>query len=80
MVFHAAARRYELLHQEAPYHDGTFESWSKEPSLSHPFRYDDGVRITLSRLDLTPDDDFLGQSRPEQADGQVGESADKSHG
>lgn len=65
----AAQRRWEILHQEQPYHDGSFESWAKEPSLTHPFRFDDGVTIWVSKEDLSPDDDFLEQSpAADQAD------------
>lgn len=60
----AAQRRWESLHHERPYHDGSFESWSKEPSLSHPFKYDDGVMIWVSKEDLSPADDFLEQKSP----------------
>lgn len=64
----AAQRRWEILHQERPYHDGSFESWSKEPSLSHPFKYDDGVMIWVSKDDLSPDDDFLEQKSAPSAE------------
>lgn len=59
----AARRQYEALHEQAPWHNGTFEHWAKERSDNHPFRYDDGVTIGVSRHDLTPDDMFLGKSR-----------------
>lgn len=76
----AARRRYDLLHADKPYHDGTETSWAAEPSLSHPFKYDDGVRIWLSRVDETPDDDFLKQSVAQQPSGEVGEPADDADG
>lgn len=56
-----AQRLYDLLHEEEPYHDGSFERWSKTPSYEYPFRYDDGVSIWASDTDLTPEDDFLEQ-------------------
>ena len=54
----AAARQYERLHEDAPWHDGTFTSWRKEPSASHPYRADDGVTIWVASVDLNPDDEF----------------------
>jgi hypothetical protein len=57
----AARRRYDMLHEREPYHDGTFENWSKDASAEFPYRYDDGVRIWVAPVDLTPDDDFLDQ-------------------
>lgn len=59
MATKAAAWMYADKHEDAPFHDGTFESWSKDRSASHPFHYGDGVRIWVSREDLTPDDLFI---------------------
>ena len=59
-----ATRLYALRHKDKPYHDGWFQSWAEEPSASHPYRYDDGVSIWLASVDLSPDDDFLGQGSP----------------
>ncbi len=50
---------YNDLHEAAPYHDGTFKSWSKERTEAHPFHYRDGVRIWMAETDVNPDDDFL---------------------
>jgi len=58
----AADRRYRALHEDRPYHDGTFGHWSKEPSLSAPYRFDDGVTIWVASTDVNPDDDFLKHS------------------
>lgn len=58
----AARRKYDDLHQDRPFHDGTFTSWAKEADRDHPFRYDDGVTVWVSSEDLTPDDDFLSRS------------------
>ena len=57
-----AQRLYHLMHKDKPFHDGWFTSWAKEPSRSHPFHFEDGVSIWVSSVDLTPDDNFLGQS------------------
>lgn len=53
---------YDRAHKDRPYHDGTFTIWQEKRSLLTPFHYRDGVTIWLSKDDLTPDDDFLGQS------------------
>lgn len=55
----AAERKWAALHDAMPYHDGSFKSWVKERSDSHPFHYTDGVRLWVSDVDYTPDDDFL---------------------
>lgn len=65
----AVNRLYDLLHEDAPYHDGTFERWAKEPSREYPFHYRDGVTIWLSATDLTPDEDFLSASVPKKSPG-----------
>lgn len=57
----AASWRYEQLHKDVPYHDGTFKSWARERSSSHPYHFRDGVRIWVAPEDLAPDDDFLGR-------------------
>ena len=59
MALAAANRRYDALHKSRPYHDGTFTVWTKEPTEQTPFHARDGVRIWVSRHDLTPEDDFL---------------------
>ena len=72
-----AQRLYAMLHEDAQYHDGWFTSWAKEPSETHPYRYDDGVSIGVDPVDLYPDDDFLEQSVPaEQPDGEIAEAAE----
>lgn len=72
----AAKRRYELLHHEKPYHDGTFSRWSKDASLKYPFHAFDGVSFWLSPIDL-PDDDWLEQAKglltPDEDDESAGE-------
>jgi hypothetical protein len=56
----AANARYDSLHEELPYHDGSFEDWVKERSASHPYASRDGVTIWVHDVDLDPQDDFLG--------------------
>jgi hypothetical protein len=55
----AAARRYEALHEERPYHDGHFRRWSKNAGPDSPFHFRDGVTIWVASTDVNPDDDFL---------------------
>ena len=51
--------KYDEAHKELKYHDGTFRRWSNTRSEAYPFGYKDGVTVTVSTEDLTPDDDFL---------------------
>ncbi len=62
----AANRGYDKLHEALPYHDGTFTSWAKEHSPSHPYHARDGVRIWVAPEDLSPDDKFLSPSGGER--------------
>jgi hypothetical protein len=59
-----ANRRYDQLHKDLQYHDGTFTSWGKNPSAEHPYHFRDGVTISVTPVDLSPDDDFL-SAQPE---------------
>lgn len=58
-----AQRRYEKLHEKRPWHDGLFRVWAEEYSPLTPFHFMDGVSIWVSREDLSPDDNFLGDRR-----------------
>lgn len=55
----AANAKYDTKHKAAPYHDGTFKSWVKERTPSHPYHYRDGVAIWMHDVDLAPEDQFL---------------------
>ena len=55
----AADRKWAALHEDRPWHDGSFTSWVKERSDSHPFHFQDGVRLWVSDVDYSPDDTFL---------------------
>ena len=72
----AAERQYARLHEDAPWHDGTFTSWRKEPSASHPYHASDGA-VFISTVDLTPDDKFLTDAKasPVRGGEQVGDEA-----
>jgi hypothetical protein len=59
MMRAGAQKRYELLHEKEPYHDGSFSSWAKEPSKTHPYHFSAGVRIFVAREDMAPHDNFL---------------------
>lgn len=59
MTTAGANRLYHLLHKERPFHDGSFSEWAAEASAAFPYRYDDGVNVWTSPVDLTPGDDFL---------------------
>lgn len=63
----AAQWRYDELHKDAPFHDGTFPDdpgdWSPTRTLDTPYHYSDGVVVWVSQYDLTPDDHFLGEPR-----------------
>lgn len=55
----SAARQYDTLHEDMPFHDGTFTNWGEKCSPFTPFKHDDGVTIIVTAEDFTPDDDFL---------------------
>lgn len=59
MGLKAAERQYDKLHEDTPFHDGTFKSWRKEFSRSHPYHYLDGVQIWMAQVDVQPWDEFL---------------------
>jgi hypothetical protein len=55
-----AQRKYDKLHEQRPWHDGTETVWNEKYSLLTPFHYRDGTSLWVSKHDLTPDDMFLG--------------------
>lgn len=63
MELAAAQWRYGQMHEDKPYHSGDFSSWSEKRSLSHPYRYDDGVNLWIADADLNPHDHFLGGAK-----------------
>lgn len=54
----AADARYAALHEDAPYHDGSFSSWAEQRSPSHPYHYSEGVTVGVAERDLAPWDKF----------------------
>jgi hypothetical protein len=59
MDLKAAERKWASLHADRPFHDGSFRSWAKEFSDSHPFHFNDGVLVWVSDVDYSPADQFL---------------------
>lgn len=54
----ASKRKLDILHKDAPYHDGSFKVWSQEPTMETPFHYSDGTRFFMSPVELAPWDDW----------------------
>jgi hypothetical protein len=87
MQLEAAKARYEQIHSERPFHDGTltpdghFARWSKTRSADYPYHWSDGVGIFLAPVDLGLGGDFLEMgSVAEQAPGEQEKAADQPHG
>lgn len=55
----AAKGLYAALHEDKPYHDGSFKRWAKERSHSTAFHFSDGVSFYLSEADDPDAEDFL---------------------
>ena len=55
----AAAALWAQMHAERPYHDGTESLFSEKRTRATPYRYDEGVTLFVSEVDLNPDDQFL---------------------
>lgn len=55
----SAERRYAQIHEDRPYHDGTFKVWGEKATWRTPYHFSDGVRIFVAETDLNPDDNFL---------------------
>lgn len=80
----AAAAALAALRDEAHFHDGTFTSWAKERSDSHPYPSGAGESIGVADADLAPWDEFTTKrdaspvppSVDEQAPGEQDEPAE----
>ncbi len=59
MELQAAQAAYDRLHEDRPYHNGTFTDWAEKADELHPYRYTDGVTIDVADFDLDPDDHFM---------------------
>lgn len=64
----SANRRYDALHENRPYHNGTFGEWRERPDTDHLFSARDGVTITVAEYDPTPGEDFLNPAPPVTAE------------
>lgn len=68
----AAEWRYDELHSDAPYHDGTFPqdrgAWSPHRTTETPYHYKDGVNIWVAQYDRAPEDKFLGVRNADEDD------------
>ncbi len=53
-----AERKWRELNEPMPWHDGTGRGWQKDYSPATPYRYDDGVTISVHPTDLSPGDEF----------------------
>lgn len=54
-----ADRRYRALYADREWHDGTGRTFVKDFSPDTPYRFDDGVTISVTPTDLSPNDTFL---------------------
>jgi hypothetical protein len=66
----AANARWSRLHDDRPWHDGTFQKWAENPSEGFPYHRDHGLVIGVADTDLRPHDLFLTRERwgPDQTD------------
>lgn len=55
----AAQARWQALHEDLPWHDGSFKSWAKERSRSHPYHFSHGTSVWVAETDLGLGGDFL---------------------
>lgn len=51
MELAAAQRKWDALHEEDVFHDGTRTSWVKERDAAHNYHYNDGVRLWVADVD-----------------------------
>lgn len=58
MALAAAKRLFDQLHEEAPFHDGSFKRWAKKASPTTPFHYLDGTVVFLAPAEGNPGDLF----------------------
>lgn len=55
----AAESKWHELHEDEPWHDGTFTSWAADRSSRHPYHFTAGVNVWVADEDAAPDDNFL---------------------
>lgn len=59
MELKTAQRKWDELHKELQYHDGTFTHWTASRTDATPYHYSDGVHLYVAPFDVNPDDRFL---------------------
>lgn len=76
----SAQTRFDEIHKDRPWHDGSFPedraAWSDKRTAETPFRYDWGARVFVTDTDLDMGGDFLWQSVAEEGDGDDAEAED----
>lgn len=73
-VLAAAAALYAERHEGAPYHDGSFERWSKTRSFDFPFQFGDGVKVSLTEQQVNTE--WLTGSVAQEVAGSLDEAED----
>lgn len=58
MELAAVEALYDEIHEELPFHDGSFRRWAAERSRAFPYHYRDGVTLTVDRDEDTSEDIF----------------------
>jgi hypothetical protein len=59
----AAEWLYGETHEDLPFHDGSFQRWTKHRTRAFPYHYLDGVTITVE-LEKDPSEDIFKEVRP----------------
>lgn len=57
----AANAKWARMHEDRPWHNGSWTSWESKPSAGHPYHRDHGLVIGVAVTDLRPDDTFLSE-------------------
>lgn len=60
MAREAAEARFQRLHKDRPWHDGSLERWAEEPSAEFPYHFSHGTTVWVSLEDHGEGGDFLG--------------------
>lgn len=58
MELAAVEARYDEIHKNLAYHDGTFERWADERSDAFPYHYRDGVTLSVALEEDRSEDIF----------------------
>lgn len=60
----AAQARFQRLHEDRPWHDGTFSSWQEKPDADHPYHFTHGTTVWVADVDHGHGGDFLTDESP----------------